>query len=57
MNLEDKKLEDLFKLADKIGKKRYHKLTDQDFEDYRKFDNWRYIDGNIERGTTKQSQE
>jgi hypothetical protein len=57
MNLEEKTLEELFKLADKIGKKRYHKLTNQDFEDYKKFDTWRYINGNIESGTTKESQD
>ena len=34
MDLENKDLEELFKLADKIGKKRYHKLTPQDFENY-----------------------
>lgn len=57
MNLEENKLEELFELADKIGKKRYHKLTAQDFEDYQKFDNWRYKNGNIESGTTKESQD
>jgi len=55
MDLEDKNLEDLFKLADKIGKKRYHKLTQQDFEDYRKFDHWRYINGDSECGSTPES--
>lgn len=48
-------LEALFKQADKIGKKRYHKLTVQDFENYRKFDYWRYINGDYECGTTQQS--
>jgi 5-methylcytosine-specific restriction endonuclease McrA len=57
VNLEDKELEELFKLADKIGKKRYHKLTRQDFEDYRKFDKWRYINGDSECGTTQESKD
>lgn len=57
MELEDKDLENLFKLADKIGKKRYHKLTRQDFEDYKKFDQWRYVNGDSECGTTKESQD
>lgn len=48
-------LEQLFKLADKIGKKQYHKLTPQDFEDYRKYDYWRYINGDGECGTTAES--
>lgn len=56
MDLEDKNLKELFKLADKVGKKRYHKLTTQDFEDYRKFDHWRYVNGNSECGTTEESQ-
>lgn len=56
-NLENKELEELFKLANKIGKKRYHKLTQQDFDDYRKFDNWRYIDGDSECGTTEESKQ
>jgi hypothetical protein len=50
-------LETLFKLADKIGKKRYHKLTKKDFENYRQFDYWRYINGDYECGTTQASQE
>ncbi|MFQ4145933.1 HNH endonuclease signature motif containing protein [Chlorogloeopsis sp. ULAP02] len=57
VNLEEKELKELFKLADKIGKKRYHKLTRQDFEDYRKFDNWRYINGDSECGTTQESKD
>ncbi|MEM9215593.1 MAG: HNH endonuclease [Cyanobacteria bacterium P01_F01_bin.150] len=55
MTLEDKKLEELFNLADRLGKKRYHKLTHQDFEDYRKFDYWRYVQGDGECGTTPES--
>lgn len=57
MNLEDKELKELFKLADKIGKKRYHKLTQKDFEDYRSFDFWRYVNGDSECGTTQQSKD
>ena len=55
MDLENKDLKELFKLADTVGRKRYHKLTHQDFEDYRKFDNWRYINGDGECGTTQES--
>ena len=55
MDLDGKNLKELFKLADKVGRKRYHKLTHQDFEDYRKFDNWRYINGDGECGTTQES--
>ncbi|MFE4108051.1 HNH endonuclease [Almyronema epifaneia] len=57
MNLDNKDLKDLFALADEIGKKRYHKLTPQDLEDYRQFDRWRYIDGNYKCGTTAVSQQ
>lgn len=55
MNLEDKNLESLFKQAAKIGSNRYHKLTSQDFEAYRKYDYWRYIQGDYECGTTAES--
>jgi 5-methylcytosine-specific restriction endonuclease McrA len=57
MNLEEKSLEELFKLADKIGKKPYHRLTAQDFEDYKRFDNWRCINVSIEYVTTKESKD
>lgn len=57
MDLEDKELKELFKLADEIGKRRYHKLTRQDLEDYKKFDSWRYINGDSECGTTKESKD
>lgn len=57
MSLEDQDLESLFKQAITIGKKRYHKLTDQDFEDYRKYDYWRYINGDSECGTTQESKD
>lgn len=56
-NLENKGLGDLFKLADEIGKKRYHKLTSEDWDEYKKFEQWRYINGNSECGTTPESQE
>ena len=52
-----KTLQELFKIADKVGKKRYHKLTSQDFEDYRKYDYWRYVNGDGECGTTPESKQ
>lgn len=55
MNLEDKELKELFQIADAIGGKRYHKLTQKDFEDYRSFDYWRYVNGDAECGTTQES--
>lgn len=51
----DKTLEELFALASKVGNRRYHKLTQQDFNDYRSFDYWRYINGDSECGTTEAS--
>ncbi len=57
MDLENKDLEQLFKLADKIGKKRYHRLTSQDFENYLKFNRWRYVNGDYECGTTQESKQ
>ena len=51
----DKTLQELFKLANKVGNRRYHKLTQQDFDDYRSFDHWRYINGDSECGTTDKS--
>ncbi|NET40288.1 MAG: HNH endonuclease [Cyanothece sp. SIO1E1] len=57
MDTNDKVLQELFSLADKIGKKRYHKLTRQDFDDYRKFDLWRYVNGDGECGTTPESKQ
>ncbi|MBF2073911.1 MAG: HNH endonuclease [Synechococcales cyanobacterium C42_A2020_086] len=56
MNLEDKDLKDLFKLADRIGRQHYHKLTQQDLIDYKAFDRWRYVNGDSECGTTPESQ-
>lgn len=55
-NLQTQDLKTLFKLADKLGKKRYNKLTEQDFQDYLKFNCWRYINGDYECGTTPESQ-
>ncbi len=55
MNLEKKALEELFQLAQTVGNRRYHKLTPEDFENYRKFDHWRYINGDFECGTTQAS--
>ena len=55
MNLEDKDLKELFALVNQFGKKRYHKLTQEDFEDYRAFDYWRYVNGNSECSTTPES--
>jgi len=57
MDTDNKTLKELFSLADKVGKKRYHKLTSQDFEDYRKFDRWRYINGDSECGSTPESKQ
>lgn len=56
-NLENKELAELFKLANKIGKKRYHKLTSQDFQDYLQYNYWRYVNGDYECGTTRESQQ
>lgn len=56
MSTEQDSLPKLFALANKIGGKRYHKLTRQDFEDYLKFNYWRYINGDYECGTTSESQ-
>ena len=57
MNPDNQNLENLFKLADQLGRRRYHKLTNQDFEDYRKFDYWRYVNGDFECGTTSESKQ
>lgn len=57
MDLNDKQLEELFALADEIGGKRYHRLTHQDFEDYRQYDYWRYVNGDGECGTTQESKD
>ncbi len=57
VNIENEELRELFKLADEVGNKRYHKLTRQDFESYRRFDHWRYINGDYECGTTDESKD
>lgn len=57
MDLENKELAELFQIADQIGKKRYHKLTRQDFLDYKQFDHWRYVNGDSECGTTQESRD
>lgn len=57
MKLENKNLQELFQLADKAGRRRYNKLTAQDFENYRKFDYWRYVNGDSECGTTQESKD
>lgn len=56
MNLDEKNLQELFNLADRIGSRRYHKLTERDFKNYLKYDYWRYINGDYECGTTLESQ-
>jgi HNH endonuclease len=54
-DLSQQDLKTLFKLADQLGKKRYHRLTQEDFEEYRRFDYWRYVCGDYECGTTEES--
>jgi 5-methylcytosine-specific restriction endonuclease McrA len=56
MNVRDLEARELFDLAKIVGGKRYHKLTEQDLENYQKYDFWRYIDGNHLCGTTTESQ-
>jgi hypothetical protein len=55
--LDRKELSELFALVDQVGKKRYHKLTAEDFEKYREFDYWRYLSGDYECGTTLESKQ
>ena len=52
---DERTLEELFQRADELGNKRYNRLTQQDFDDYRKFDYWRYLNGRGECGTTLES--
>ena len=52
---DERTLKELFQLADELGNKRYNRLTQQDFNDYRKFDYWRYVNGQSECGTTLES--
>jgi 5-methylcytosine-specific restriction endonuclease McrA len=55
VDLQQLDLPELFKLVDEIGCKRYNRLTSQDFEDYRRYEHWRYIQGDSELGTTLES--
>lgn len=55
MNLENKDISRLFKLADRIGSRRYNRLTDRDLNNYLKYDRWRFINGDGECGTTPES--
>ncbi|MDX2255226.1 MAG: HNH endonuclease signature motif containing protein [Pseudanabaenaceae cyanobacterium bins.39] len=57
MNLEDQSLSELFKTADKIGAKRYHRLTETDFANYQEYAHWRYIHSSFESGTTEASKQ
>jgi len=57
MDLENKTLKELFDLVDKIGKNRYHKLTEKNFDNYQQYENWRYVDGNYTFGTTQESKD
>jgi hypothetical protein len=47
----------LFNLADKIGNKHYHRLTERDWENYLLYNRWRYIKGDFECGTTQVSKD
>ena len=51
----EKTLKELFAMADKIGDRRYNRLTPQDLDDYHKFEHWRYVDSRSECGTTLES--
>jgi hypothetical protein len=57
MSFEHKHLRELFEIVDSIGGKRYHKLSEQDFENYKQFDHWRYINGDYDCGTTQESKD
>ncbi|MBE9068892.1 HNH endonuclease [Leptolyngbya cf. ectocarpi LEGE 11479] len=57
MNKHKKTLEELFRFADYIGSRRYHKMTQRDRDDYQKYDDWRYINGNGDLGTTSRSKQ
>lgn len=58
-HLDHLNLQELFKLAKEVGGRRYHRLTDENLEDYHKYDHWRYINGNSEchSGSTPESQQ
>jgi hypothetical protein len=51
-DLTNSDIKELFQLADDIGNKHYHKLTPKDLQDYLQYNNWRYINGDYECGTT-----
>lgn len=55
MDIEHKTLKELFDIADEVGKKRYNRLTEKDFDDYQKYACWRYIDCKFDNGTTQES--
>jgi HNH endonuclease len=55
--LQDLDLPELLNLVDVIGSKRYHKLTIQDLQNYKQYDDWRYIHSNAELGSTMESKE
>lgn len=55
--LQELELPELFKQVDKFGAKRYHRLTSKDFDNYKCYDRWRYIQGDAELGTTIESKE
>jgi HNH endonuclease len=54
-DLKNADLKTLFEMVDKIGSKRYHRLTSADLEDYRKYEHWRYIQADAELGSTPTS--
>lgn len=55
MDPREQSLSELFKTADKIGAKHYHRLTEEDFANYQEFNHWRYIQSNFDTGTTEES--
>jgi len=57
MDLENQTLKELFSIADKIGKKRYNRLTEKDTQDYEQYACWRYIDGEFKNNTTQESKD
>jgi 5-methylcytosine-specific restriction endonuclease McrA len=57
MDLDNKDLTELFRLANEIGNKHYHRLTNTDFQEYLRYNVWRYIQGKYECGTTEESKQ
>ncbi|MGK7910204.1 MAG: HNH endonuclease [Synechococcus sp.] len=57
IDFENLSIQELYQAASRIGNKRYHRLTTKDLEDYRQYEKWRYICGQSECGTTRESQE